>query len=111
MQIWADSASQVWGVNNAGMIFHLTPGGWEQIPGTMKQIAAAADGTVYGVTPANAVVRWRGGAERRVPARKPLSSRSGSQQAGSTWLQRQRQSTIRIIQVRSRCAGCASTIG
>jgi hypothetical protein len=35
-----------WIVNNTGQIWHLTRGGWAQVPGGARDIGVGADGSV-----------------------------------------------------------------
>ena len=64
------------------MIYRLTPGGWEQLPGRMRQVSVASDGTVYGVSGSGGVCRFVSGAWEHIAVNLRQASVG---QAGLLW--------------------------
>jgi virginiamycin B lyase len=60
--ISAGSETNVWGLTTDGEMYRMTPDpdAWQQVPGSMMMVSAAADGTVYGLTSQNQVVAYQG---------------------------------------------------
>ncbi|HEX6817695.1 MAG TPA: tectonin domain-containing protein [Ktedonobacterales bacterium] len=52
---------------NDGGIFHLTLGGWQQIPGGANRIAVDGNGRPWIVSSCGAIYRWTGSAWQQVP--------------------------------------------
>ena len=59
-QVSAVSATNVWGVNMNGNIWHWNGSQWAQVPGFLANVSAASDGTVWGVTPEGKLFSWSG---------------------------------------------------
>lgn len=53
------SASVIWALNPAGNVFQWSGSAWTPRTGTLKQISAASDGTVWGISGQDEIVRRR----------------------------------------------------
>lgn len=52
------SAKNIWALDAADGIFTWTGSGWQKKPGALRNVSAAADGTVWGVNALGKVYRW-----------------------------------------------------
>ncbi|WP_257450136.1 S8 family serine peptidase [Archangium lipolyticum] len=52
------NAANIWALDDANNVYKWSGSAWTRMPGALKQISAAADGTVWGVTPKGGIVRY-----------------------------------------------------
>ncbi|WP_395844717.1 S8 family serine peptidase [Archangium violaceum] len=52
------SAANIWALDSSNNVYKWSGSAWTQMPGMLKQISAAADGTVWGVTVKDSIIRY-----------------------------------------------------
>ena len=52
------SAKNIWALDGANQVFKWSGSAWEKMPGSLRTIAAAWDGSVWGIDAQGSVVKW-----------------------------------------------------
>ncbi|QRK06355.1 S8 family serine peptidase [Archangium violaceum] len=52
------SAAHIWALDGSGNVYKWSGSAWTQMPGMLKQISAASDGTVWGITVNDGIIRF-----------------------------------------------------